>query len=205
MLTGCLHQLQHQPGQRHQHSEQREQIHREVSAVFSKARRRFLVDLLQLAGSSGTLQLLERKSIRDLEFDVNIRLGVQYAGDNTRLQYAAAYMVVANKWAIKQQDRLAQKHLHDVATAAPKGQQHTNVHSPAAKLDEAPEAELSGTDDEESEEEVDAAEAEYDWLSDDEDDDGKPNDDKSQEVRRLIRLSFQWVVARELQMLAALT
>jgi hypothetical protein len=130
LLTGCLQRLQRRQGQHHHASEQRDQLQREVREVFGNARRRYLMRVLQLqnavssggpeaAGTAATAQL----SLKALEALVveSAAAAADGGGGGTgdvRLQCAAAYLVIAHRWLIKQRAAAAAAGRSSAAAAA---------------------------------------------------------------------------------------
>lgn len=202
-LTGCLPEFQRRQGQHHQQSEKRDQINRELQVLFTRARSRFLTDLLLMSGRDQGTEVLDTLTIKALDSLVDERVktsiltGDSSFGDSIRLQYAAAYMVVAYRREIhpaKQQQRST--------AGATASRQHLHAESLGLPAD--------SDDDGQGESDVNESASDNDNFDDDAEDDGWAADaqqeqqgtKQEQEVKRLLRLSFQWVVAKELQVLA---
>lgn len=183
MLTCCVRWLQSVEG--HQQWEKHQHFMDEVKAVFTAARRRYFLALLQPAGYSAekvcgwSNRALEAK-VFEL-FDGTTSSGS--AGNNVRLQLAAAYMVVANKQMIWQQDSTA-------AGADTSASSSLNGGWESSDDDTAPETD-NAFNDHGTADGSDADAHEHVELQ-----------EKVSELKMLMRLAFQWVVARELQELA---
>jgi hypothetical protein len=219
LLTGCLQRFQRRQGQQHQNSEQRDQLQREVRNAFGSARRRYLVKLLQLLDEGGAgSSSFEGMTLKALEALVTDRADAALAaggaadcssasgnasgtgdgsssesddasGGDVRLSLAGAYLVVAHMWLIKQQ----------VATAGGGSSRAVAVALGLGDDSDYDDSSEGGDDDGwgnwEPEEYNDAQQQQqqqqqHGWS-------------KGEEVSRMVRLSFQWVVHRELAELAA--
>lgn len=208
MVTGCLRRPQRKPGQHHKQSEQRDQLNLELRCVFSRARRRFLQDLLLLSGLDADSEGINKLSIRALDAQISEWLsnarrsnGSGSFGESIRLQYAAAYMVVAHKLVIREQQQHHKQHprhsggLSPGATGAgTSAAQHAAVTSTVSFGDGSDSDDGDDEDDLESESD-DALDEE--WLAGGQSE--QQGTKKQQEVKGLVRLCFQWVVAKELQ------
>uniref|UniRef100_A0A383W5B3 Uncharacterized protein n=1 Tax=Tetradesmus obliquus TaxID=3088 RepID=A0A383W5B3_TETOB len=202
LLTGCLRRLQRRQGQQHHASQQRDTLQRELRELFGGARRRYLTQVLQLqaaaaAAAAGQLQMpgasvYEGMTLRTLEGLVSewaAAAGDGNVGSDVRLQLAAAYLVVAHKWLVKQQAAAA-------AAAAAGGR---SAPGPAGFV-----SDDDSSGDESSEDDEDGGW--QDWFKEEEETEGQLQQQygwsKGKEVSRLVRLCFQWVVHRELAELA---
>lgn len=204
MLTGCVRWLQ--TLQHHQQWDRKEHLLRELNAVFSTARRRFLEAVLLLVGIARNKEDLHGISNKALETMVaDLCNSNAEANGNShsstasaRLQLAAAYMLVAHRLLLTQ---LAQREVASSVVAGALGELFDSY-------SEAGEWTNGMGHDEDSEGISDVAEddvqAEHpsskespeqleDWLD---------LSQKVHEVKLLTRMSFQWVVARELEELA---
>lgn len=174
--------------------------------IFTRARSRFLRDLLLLSGLKEDPQVLESMTIKALEVMVNEHVATTIEntdcsfGDSMKMQYAAAYMVVAHKKEIKRLKQQQQQHKITAVSG------HIAPASASAPGDSVAtgdggwsESDLDGWS------EADEADVEEDEVDDERvagGQQGQKGPNKQQEVQRLVRLCFQWVVAEELQELA---
>jgi hypothetical protein len=175
-----------------------------VRNVFGSARRRYLVKVLQLlddaaveeagaaaAAAPGSYEGLTLKALEASVADRTATAGdaSNKDGNTVRLSLAAAYLVVAYTWLIRQQE----------AAAAAAGRGSSRSIAAALGLGEDSDDEDEGGDD--------------DGWGNWEPEDSQPQQQQQQQqqqqgwskgqgVSRMVRLCFQWVVHRELAELA---